>query len=60
MDRAFSPQDDDDEDDKRVGACRPQKELDLIANVVSNWWTGINVKEMEENHDKDLLVKFWQ
>ena len=61
MDRVFATQDGNDVGDAEgFHLCRPQKELDLIANVVSNWWTGINVKEMEENHDKDLLVKFWQ
>ncbi len=37
---------------------RAQKELDLIAYVVMNWQTGVNLKEMESGPEKDGLTKF--
>jgi hypothetical protein len=57
MERAFSPQGGDDEDDKGVGVCRLEEELDLIAYVASLWQTRINMKKMEECPDRDWLVK---
>jgi hypothetical protein len=60
MERAFATPDvDDGGDAKGFHLCRPQRELDLIAYVVMNWQTGISLKEMEPDPDKDQLTKFW-
>jgi hypothetical protein len=47
MERAFATQDGNDRGNvEGFHLCRPQKELDLIANVVMNWQTGVNLKEI--------------
>jgi hypothetical protein len=59
--RAFAPQDADDGGDAEgFHLCRPQKELDLIAYIVMNWQTGVNLKEMEPGSERDRLTRFWR
>ncbi len=61
MERAFATQDDDDGGDAEgFHLCRPQRELDLIAQVVMNWQTDVCLKEMEPGPKKDWLTKFWR
>ena len=61
MERAFATQDGNDRGNvEGFHLCRPQKELDLIANVVMNWQTGVNLKEIQLGPDKDWLTKFWR